>query len=147
MSLNTGNPIGCSVLTSHGRISCRQGDTTRAIEIVLPPVLVQSTKAEDLHAGLLKQLPLTTAEFRAKARHSFTLVLNTDSGKPCQKLARFLKASPAICRMHQHCLALVAPLRLGGVMSPLFCAPLLLKRKRVQTLIRKALLPHIECEL
>ena len=53
----------------------------------------------------------------------------------------------APCRMHQLCLVLVAVMKRSGLMSALFCACNLLRKKRVQTRIRNNLLILVEARL
>ena len=71
------------------------------------------------------------------------LVLNTDSAPQCLLVGKLLGASrkciSAPCRAHQGCHCMTRVISLGGVMSAIFCASLLLKRHRIKRLMRKAL--------
>ena len=76
---------------------------------------------------------------------------NTDSAKSCLKVGRHMgELVPTLhapCRMHQLCLVLVAVMKRSGLMSALFCACNLLRKKRVQTRIRNNLLILVEARL
>jgi hypothetical protein len=48
--------------------------------------------------------------------------------------------------MHQGALSLVAVVAFAGIMSAVFCAALLMKRKRAQTMLRKAAEQNINNE-
>ena len=75
--------------------------------------------------------------------HRFVLVTNSDSAGSCIKLGQYLgtlmPVLPAVCRVHQLNIAMVSVLRLSGMMSALFCAALLLKRRRVLKTLRQQL--------
>ncbi len=46
--------------------------------------------------------------------------------------------------MHQHCLVMTDVMRLGGLMSPMFCLSLLVRRRRVQNLLRRQLRVYLK---
>lgn len=131
------------VIVIHARLTMRRGQQVEHIEVVVPPAALESTSAAHLLRALQARMPFSVAEVTGKCRGELTMVLSTDSGRSCLKLARHLQALPAACRMHQHCLAMTAPMRLGGVMSSLFCATLLMKRHRVQTMVTRQLSEHV----
>lgn len=134
------------VMTAHARVFERAGLETKDLDIIMPVSVIESTSAETLKAALFQRLPVSLSQMMQNADR-FTLVLNTDSGPSCLRLGRHLASLvptlSAPCRMHQGCLAMVAVFTLAGVMSALFCTSLLLRRRRVQTLMRKALHRHI----
>ena len=137
----------CHVMTCHMQLFWRVGECTKRFDFVLPCSFILSTAAQHLKAALFKVLPLSLAQLQAKCS-AFFLVLGTDSGASCLRLGRHLGNSfpsvAAVCRMHQASLAMVAGLSMGGLLSSLFCAALLLRRKRVQTLLRSALRRHLQ---
>ena len=84
-------------------------------------------------AALVTQMPVTLREIAAKCNSKLVLVPTSNSALVFRKLARHLQAIPAVCRMHQYCLALAAPLKMSGMVSQFFCVSLLTKRHRVQS--------------
>ena len=67
---------------SHPRSSAgawRRAGAKEQANIVLPPVMLESTQAECLLAAVAKRLPLPLAGFRDMCCR-FILVVNTDSG-------------------------------------------------------------------
>lgn len=93
-----------------------------------------------------RRLGISWQRLKELAEHT-VLLLNTDSAKSCMKLGRHLQdvlpTLPTPCFMHQLCISMVAPLRLSGVLSPMFCATHLLRRKRLQQMLRQALRKRI----
>ena len=81
----------------------------------------------------------------------FVLVLNSDSASSCRKVGRHLgELYPTIhstCRMHQLCISIVAIIKMAGLKSAVFCAALLLRRKRVQARVRRLLRRHVSEKL
>ena len=138
------NESKAHVIVIHARLSMRSGDEEKSIEVVVPPAVIGSTAAPHLLKALQVRMPFSIVEVAAKCRGELVVVLCTDSGSSCLQLARHLRALPAICRMHQHCLSLVAPLQLGGVMPALFCASLLMKRQRAHTLMVGQLRSYVQ---
>ena len=67
------------------------GGTTQRFDIVLPPLMLESTRAECLFAAVTNHLPLPLAAFRDMCRR-FVLVLNTDSGTSCVNLGNHLQS-------------------------------------------------------
>ena len=136
-----------SVLTMHMKLFFRRGDgRTGKFHVVLPPTWLETTTAANLLAAIRQQMPATLAQLSA-CGDRFTLAVNSDSGRPCLKLARKLALShttiAAVCRMHQGCLAILAIFLRAGVLSALFCATLLLRRRRVQRMVRTKLQRHL----
>ena len=127
----------------HLRATCchRDGRVTK-FEVVLPPAAIEGTGAACLMAALTKRLPWSFAKLHDLADF-VVLISNSDSARSCLKLGRHLQSLipclPSPCRMHQLCICMTAVLTMGGVMSPLFCACHLLRRKSVQTMMRKQL--------
>eukprot|EP00969_Alexandrium_andersonii_P341531 15096693-Alexandrium_andersonii.AAC.1 len=80
----------------------------------MPPALLENTGADAMLRALEERFPVSLAFVRSRCEH-FYIVLNSDSGKSCLRLARLLGALAAPCRMHQLCLSLTHPLRLGGM--------------------------------
>ena len=119
-------------------------------ELVLPPAWVESTAARHLYAAISARLPYTLTQLQRTVDKT-VLILNTDSAQSCLKLGRqlgtLLPTLPAPCRMHQFCIALCAPANMMALKSAIFCATLLLKRKRVQTRVRAQLRKHIDDNL
>ena len=72
-----------------------------------------------------------------------TLNIGTDKGPSCLKPASKIQVVQAPCQLHQHCLTMLANMKLSGVVSALFCLALLFRRKRVQTMIRNKLMDHL----
>jgi hypothetical protein len=138
----------CPMVVLHARVA-RYGTHQQPVmlELVIPSAMVLSTSSNALLAVILQRMPLSFQELRRTAR-SVVLILNSDSARSCVKLARHLGTSlPTIhapCRMHQLCIAMVATLRMSGLMSAMFCAAHLFRRKRVQTLMRKQLRKYID---
>lgn len=135
------------VMTCHAQILWRRGASRIFFDVVLPCAFILNTAAENLKAALFKVLPTPLASLEARCAW-FTLVLGTDSGAPCLRLGRHLGTLVpllhAVCRMHQGCLSMVAVLTLGGMLSALFCAALLMRCRRIQTLLRSALRRHLD---
>lgn len=133
------------VMVIHGRLTTCAGGEARPVtlDLVMPTAVLENTAAHSLLAALTSRLPIQLEALRAKCNQRLTLVLCSDSGPSCLKLARHLQFLPAVCRMHQHCLAMVSILKLGGLLSSLFSLCLLFKRRRVQTMIRRQLWEHI----
>jgi hypothetical protein len=138
------------VLTVHARLHWSRAGAKEQANIVLPPVMLESTQAECLLAAVAKRLPLPLAGFRDMCCR-FILVVNTDSGTSGIKLANHLQTLfPCIaapCRMHQGCLTMLAMFNITGRMSALFCASLLLRRQRLQATLRKKLRDHVRAKL
>ena len=138
------------VMACHLRLFHRTGGATAKIDIVIPTVLLESTTAENLAAAVNRGLPLSLANIQARARR-FALRVNTDSGAACLRLARHLgtivPAISAPCKMHLGCLAMTAIFALAGFMSAIFCAALLLRRRRVQSVLRSALKRYVGAHL
>lgn len=132
------------VVVIHCRLTVRRGSSTESLEVVVPSAVVESTRAPCLLEALRARMPFSITEAATKRNRELVLVLCTDSGSSCLKLARHLGAVPAVCRMHQHCLSLTAPMKLGGMMSPLFCGSLLMKRQRVQSLVHRQLRSYLQ---
>ena len=92
------------VMTWHARLHWSRAGAKEQADIVLPPVMLESTRAECLLAAVVNRLPLPLAGFRDMCRR-FILIVNTDSGTSCVKLANHLQTLfPCIvapCRMHQ----------------------------------------------
>ena len=130
------------MMTVHARIFRRAGGVSQRFDVIVPPVALESTSAENLKAGLLRHLPFSLSGLRQGA-DQFALIVNSDSAASCLRLGRHLAelvpTLPSPCLMHQGCLSMMAVFRLGGVMSSIFCTTLLLRRRRVQALLRKAL--------
>ena len=109
--------------------------------------MIEATTASNLHEAILQRLPMSLAAFALRAR-KFLLVCNADSATSCIKLSRFLgtlmPAVHAACRMHQLNIAMVATLKISGMMSSLFCGSLLFKRRRVKRLMRQKFLQHFQ---
>lgn len=135
-----------SIMTMHVKVFRREGQSCHRFDIIVPMSALASTAAETLMAAISRRLPISLETVRQHSDH-LALVLNTDSAPACLRLGRHLSSilptlqSP--CRMHQGCLAMIAVFSLAGIMSALFCGTLLLRRKRVQTLMRRALRSHI----
>ena len=134
------------MMTVHARLFHRRGQETKRVDIVMPMATVESTASEALKAALWNRLPMPLQSLAQRSRR-FAMVLNTDSGAACLKLGRHMSTvvptlqSP--CRMHQVCLAMISIFSIAGTMSALFCATLLLRRRRVQSMMRTALRRHI----
>ena len=135
------------VIVMHARLHLRRGQHVERLEVVVPPAAIEATTSAHLLRALQSRMPFSISEVAGKCKEDLTVVLSTDSGTSCVKLARHLQALPAVCRMHQHCLAMTAPLRLGNVMSSLFCATLLTKRHRVQTMVERQLRAYVKKHL
>ena len=92
------------MVTWHARLFWVREDAEGTFDIVLPPAMLESTRAECLLAVVLNRLPLSIAACRDRCDR-FVLVFNTDSGTSCIKLANNLQTQfpciPAPCRMHQ----------------------------------------------
>ncbi len=131
----------------HGRLTCMH-DGGFTYELVMPPALLESTCAANLWAALSARLPV---DFRWLRQHNVTLLLNTDSAPTNFVVGRYLGTMfPTLqpgCRMHQISLTMMAVYRLSGVMSGLFCACLLLRRRQVGVRVRAELQKHIRREL
>jgi len=125
------------IMVLHGRLSFRSGDTWVTRELVMAPAVVESTSAEVLVEAIKRRLPRSLAELATWCRpgRSFVL-LNSDSAASCLRAARRLNAVAAVCRMPQLVLAIVSVVRLGGMMSATFCATLLIRRRRIQRILR-----------
>lgn len=130
------------VMTLHGRIFYRAGMEHNKIELVMPPAVLESTSANNLKAALLRRLPWSLHSIKSRCKR-FVLLVNSDSGAACLRLGRHLSemaaSLPAPCKMHQGCLAMTSIFGLSGFMSAIFCGALLLRRRRVQELLRSAL--------
>jgi hypothetical protein len=61
-----------------------------------------------------------------------------------RRLGALYPTLQAVCRMHQGCLALVGVLGATGTLSPLFCTSILLRRRRIQKLLRLSLKLHLD---
>ena len=138
-------------MTLHLRFTCLYGDgRVKKLDFVLPPAVVQGTAAEDLYAALVARLPWSLDDVKGFARNVM-VITNSDSARSCLKLSRhlgsILPSLPCQCRMHQLVLAMNGVLSLGGVGSALFCASLLFRRKRVQSMMRKHLLKLVSDRL
>lgn len=138
------------MLVVHMVISRFRGDNKLQLQFVLPPAMVASTSANHLLAALKQRLPFSIPQMLTTARRT-CLVLNVDSAGSCLKLGRGLGSlCPTIaapCRLHQLCICLVFVLRAAGLPSAVFCASILLHRRRVQARLRKALRKHIHDHL
>ena len=138
------------IMTIHARIFHRKGSESSKIELAMAPAILDNTRGENLKAALLHRLPWSLHAFQARCMR-FTLVLNTDSAPACLRLGRHLSESvcalPAPCKMHQGCLAMSSIFVLGGIMSAMFCAALLLRRRRVQALLRATVKAYISKHL
>ncbi len=110
---------------------------------MIPPAIIENTKSQSLKAAVDARMPISIEAIEKMCSGNLAKVLSSDSASSCLKLARDLKALPAICRMHQHCLAMTDTMKLGGVLSALFCFAILLRRRRVQTLLRRQLLLYL----
>ena len=132
----------CHVMTCHMQLARRAGSTQEVLDIVLPPTCILGTGAEHLKAALFKVMPVPL-QFLRRQCDSFTIVLATDAAKSCLRLGRHIgetyQVVPAVCRLHQGCLAMVSIIALGGLSAPLFCASLLMRRRRIQVLLRASL--------
>ena len=139
-----------SAIVIHMKVFRRCGDQVQSLDLVLPSGVVETTGSNTLLAALESRLPLSLATFRQAAQR-MVVVLNTDSAPSCLKLGRHLNdVAPCLsapCRMHQLCIAIVSVLRLGGIMSPMFCGSLLLHRRRVQAWMRRRLKDHVDASL
>ena len=128
-------------------VSWRVGTTVKDLEVLLPCSCLSSTRAEDVAAALFKTMPYSLPQWKGKCSTLF-VILTTDSAPSCLRLGRHLNSfTPVlsgVCRMHQGCLCLVALLKLGNILPSLFCSALLLRRRRVQSLLRSRLRIHIQ---
>ena len=90
----------CHVMTIHAKMLMRRGVNLQRIELVMPPALVENTRAESLLGGVINRLPLSLERIKSIG-DVFTLVVNSDSGPSCLKLGRELAKSvptvQAIC--------------------------------------------------
>ena len=119
----------------HSLITRKEHDgTTNAIHIVLPTAVLENTTASCLWAALWARSPWAMEQLRNMA-DEVIFIFNTDSAKSCLKVGRHMgELVPTLhapCRMHQLCLVLVAVMKRSGLMSALFCACNLLRKKRV----------------
>ena len=139
-----------SAIVIHVKTFRRRGDQVQSLDLVLPSGVVESTGCNALLAALESRLPLSLATFRQTAQR-IVVVLNTDSAHSCLKLGRHLNVEApclaAPCRTHQLCICIVSVLRLGGIMSPMFCGSIFLHRRRVQAFMRRRLKEHINASL
>ena len=142
-----GNVTRVHVATLQSQLFLRSGGVPHLMPMAVPPAVIESTDAECLKAAIEARLPVSLDEFRAKFGDKFVLVLNTDSGSPCLKLARHFGALSAICYMHQYCMTLTAPLHLAGLPATLFSACCLLRRRNFRSLLRHMLASHLQANL
>ena len=136
------------MMTLQARLFLRRSPTDSIkFDIVIPPVALNGTAAEFLVAGVKARLPLPLAAFAALASR-FVLIVNTDSGPSCLKAVRHFSTEVPVlsapCRMHQGCLAMSGLLTSSGLLSALFCASLLLRRRRVQNILRSKLRKYMD---
>ena len=139
------------MMVVHSLITRKERDgATNNIHIVLPTAVLENTTASCLWAALWARSPWTMEQLRNMA-DEVIFIFNTDSAKSCLKVGRHMgELVPTLhapCRMHQLCLVLVAVMKRSGLMSALFCACNLLRKKRVQTRIRNNLLILVEARL
>ncbi len=109
------------------------------IELVCAPSFIDATSAEHMYHVVISRLPVDIAKLEAKCTNNIFVLLSSDSAKPCLRLARHLGALAAICRTHQHSMAVVQPLKVSGLMSAIFCAALLTRRQKTQKVFKREL--------
>ncbi len=125
--------------TLHGRLRVRRGQEVDHMGFVCPPAIINSTSSEHLLRVIQERLPSTLDVLKAKCRSALKVVLSSDSASSCLRLGRHLGALSAFCRMHQHCLALLQPMKAAGIMSSMYCTALLMRRIRTKNLLNTQL--------
>ena len=98
------------VMTLHGRLMYKEeGHRCEKVDLVMPSAFLEDTKAETLYEAFRRRIP-QWVRFVASLSKNFTIIVNSDSGPSCLRLARRLGQEYAVisapCRMHQGCLAM-----------------------------------------
>ena len=145
VTLDEARGTTASTMTIHAHFCCYYGEVKEDFEIVMPPILLESTRGATLLAALLRRLPIDLDWVKTCVQPGkFIIFLSSDSGPGCLKLARIMKMYPGICRMHQIALVMSGSMGCNGLQGALFSSAILFRRRRVQDMLRRQFKTYLE---
>ena len=94
---------------------------------------LESTGAAHIAVALRQSLSMGLGDM-AKTARKFVIILNTGTASSCARFGRRLQVFhptvPLPCRMHQFCIAVVTVFKSAGIMPAIFCAVIIVPRRR-----------------
>ena len=124
---------------AHGQLHWTTADGTTSIhQLILAPCILSSKKAEVLMAAIKGRLPISLTEFKQRCQ-TLSLTLVSDSARSCICVSRAFRGRTQLdaqlngvvsvwapCLMHRTALAVFGLLKVFDILTPLFCATVLL---------------------